>query len=119
MAGPPDSYNSLLGWVAAQAQPHPDAPPPCPAIQAPGAAEEEEEAERGFRIAGGATTAKAGLETVHLVHGLGPPERLEDGSAGVAPHPTGPGGGFAAAARAEHHGEADLFRRLLLSRGSG
>lgn len=88
--------------------------------QAPGAVAEEDEAERGFRIAGGATTAKAGLETVHLVHGLGPPQRLQDGSAGVAPHPAGSGGGgFAAAARAEHHGEADLFRRLLLSRGGG
>lgn len=80
--------------------------------------EEEAEAEQGFRIGGGATTtAKGGLEQVHLVHGLGPPAQLEDGTAGVAPHPGMGGSGFAAAARAEHHSEADLFKRLLLSRG--
>jgi hypothetical protein len=84
----------------------------------------------GFRIGGAAagTLAKSGLEVVHLVHGLGPPRELEDGSAGVAAHPSGSSGGgdgskaggrFAAAARAEHHTEAGLFRRLLLSRGGG
>ena len=50
-----------------------------------------------------------------MLHGLGPPAQLEDGSAGVAPHPTS---GFAAAAKAEHSSEADLFKRLLLSRGA-
>lgn len=51
---------------------------------------------------------------VHVLHGLGPPAQLDDGSAGVAPHPTGT---FAAAAKAEHSSEADMFKRLLLSRG--
>jgi hypothetical protein len=78
-----------------------------------------EEEEPGFRIAGGSTTAKAGLEVVHLLHGLGPPAQLDDGTPGVAPHPGGGGSGFAAATRAEHQGEAGLFRRLLLSRDAG
>lgn len=80
--------------------------------EAPGAGEEEEQ---GFRIGGGGERAKAGLEVVHVLHGLGPPAQLEDGSAGVAPHPSA---NFAAAAKAEHTSEADLFKRLLLSRGS-
>lgn len=87
-----------------------------------GGEEEAQEAEPGFRIAGGktGTTAKSGLEVVHVLHGLGPPSQLEDGSAGVAPHPGSKQQGadkFAAAARAEHHTEADAFRHLLLSRG--
>jgi hypothetical protein len=88
----------------------------CLQEQADGGGEEE----GGFRIAGGGASAKGGLELVHLVHGLGPPAELDDGSSGVAPQPGGgarAAGGFAAAARAEHTTEADLFRRLLLSRG--
>jgi YLP motif-containing protein 1 len=83
------------------------------------------EEEPAFRIGGAAAgaPAKAGLEVVHLLHGLGPPAELEDGTPGVAPHPGSTPqrgrGGFAAAARAEHQTEADLFRRLLLSRTGG
>ena len=82
--------------------------------------------EPGFRIGGpsAGTPAKSGLEVVHLLHGLGPPPELEHGSSGVVPHPGAGGrqagpGGFAAAAKAEHSTEADLLRRLLLSRGGG
>ena len=63
------------------------------------------------------TPTPSGLEVVHLVHGLGPPAQLEDVTPGVAAHPGAPPG-FAAAARAEHAGEASLFRRMLLGRGA-
>lgn len=87
-------------------------PPSCRQPQEAG--DDGEGPAAGFRIGGGGESAKGGLEFVHVLLGLGPPATLDDGSEGVAPHPSG---GFAAAARAEHTSEADLFRQLLLSRG--
>ena len=115
-------------WAWRQQQQQPAGRPRAPLLLRPlqewAGGEAEAEEEQGFRIGGSTagTPAKAGLEVVHVLHGLGPPSELEDGGAGVAPHPGGGGpraqGGFVAAARAEHQTEAGLFRRLLLSRGA-
>lgn len=56
-------------------------------------------------------------QVVHVLHGLGPPALLEDGTPGVMPHPGAAPASFAAAAKAEHVTEAGAFRKLLLSRG--
>lgn len=96
--------------------PTPRRTPTYPPMQERGAGDDEE---AGFRIGGGGERAKGGLEVVHVLQGLGPPAHLDDGSAGVAPHPGAPQPpGFAAAAKAEHNREADAFKRLLLSRGA-
>ena len=83
-----------------------DEPPPLP---------------HGFRCCGGGCASELSTCCPRLPApsraGLGPPAQLEDGSAGVAPHPGGQGA-FAAAAKAEHTSEADLFRRMLLGRGA-